>query len=468
MEGKIIGRGALVAAAVVMAGALTPVAAASTPAATDPLTAMQRDLGLTAAQARGRLAREDAASRTEPAARAATGAAFGGAWLDPADQRLVVGITDPDLASRVRALGADPRAVRYARAELDAAAAKLDRGIAPRAISSWYVDVVANRIVVEADPSALAAVAGYAARTGIDAAMLRIVPSAGPVGPLYDVRGGDAYTSGGLGCSIGFSVNRITAPSTRGYVTAGHCVNAGATTTGSNGVTQGTVLGRNFPGNDYAWVQTNANWTPRPLVNLYDGGTLNVQGWREAAVGASVCRSGMKTGWRCGTIQAKGVTVTYSDGSTVYGVTKTSVCSDKGDSGGPFLNGSHAQGVTSGGVLGCTSTGTTFFQPVVPILSVYQLRLLTAGSVTTPPVILRLLCQFDGNGVFSCILSWYHPDGVQIRWTVNGAARSAWNNLSHVTGGCGVGQRIGISATISNSSGSDTAGTSVLCEGEPQ
>jgi streptogrisin C len=117
-------------------------------------------------------------------------------------------------------------------------------------------------------------------------------------------RGGDAYYPGNARCSIGFSVNG-------GFVTAGHCGGVGTSTSGVNGVAQGTVRGSSFPGNDYAWVQVNASWTSRPWVNNYAGGSVSVAGSNEAPVGAWVCRSGSTTGWRCGTIQAKNVTVNY-------------------------------------------------------------------------------------------------------------------------------------------------------------
>jgi hypothetical protein len=69
------------------------------------------------------------------------------------------------------------------------------------------------------------------------------------------------------------------------------------------------------------------------------------------------------------------VTVNYQDKGTVYGLTRTTACADKGDSGGPFLSGDQAQGVLSGGTNGCSPTGTSDFQPVNEILSAYGLAL---------------------------------------------------------------------------------------------
>ncbi|HEY8544187.1 MAG TPA: trypsin-like serine protease, partial [Acidimicrobiales bacterium] len=61
----------------------------------------------------------------------------------------------------------------------------------------------------------------------------------------------------------------------------------------------------------------------------------------------------------------------------VYGLTRTSACAEGGDSGGSFISGNQAQGMTSGGSGNCTFGGTTFFQPVNEVLSRYGLTLVT-------------------------------------------------------------------------------------------
>ena len=141
----------------------------------------------------------------------------------------------------------------------------------------------------------------------------------------------------------------------------------------------GTFQASTFPGRDYAWVRVDAGNTPRPLVNNYSGGTVSVAGATEAAVGAAVCRSGSTSGWHCGTIQQKNASVTYAEG-TVSGLTRTNACAEPGDSGGSWLAGNQAQGVTSGGSGNCTSGGVMYFQPVNPILAAYGLTLLTSGG----------------------------------------------------------------------------------------
>jgi streptogrisin C len=242
-------------------------------------------------------------------------------------------------------------------------------GTAAKSITSWYVDVASNTVVVKAKPEGAAAAKAFAASAGAAAGVVRVEVSAEQPRTFYDVVGGDAYYMGGR-CSVGFAVSG-------GFVTAGHCGTPGTATQGYNQVSQGTFEGSSFPGSDYAWVSTNADWTPTGAVNDYAGGAVAVAGSTESAVGSSVCRSGSTTGWHCGTIQAKNQTVNYAEGA-VGGMTQTDACAEPGDSGGSWLTGNQAQGVTSGGSGNCTSGGTTFFQPVNEILSAYGLSLVTS------------------------------------------------------------------------------------------
>lgn len=182
--------------------------------------------------------------------------------------------------------------------------------------------------------------------------------------------GGDPYYVGNIRCSIGFSVHG-------GYVTAGHC-GRGGIVRGWDGSNQGEFRGWSFPGNDYAWVQTGYGWWTVPVVLGWGNGDRLVRGSWEAPVGSSICRSGSTTHWRCGTVLAKNETVNYGNGQLFYGATKTNACAEGGDSGGSFITGDQAQGVTSGGWGNCSSGGETWFQPVNEILQAYGLTLHTA------------------------------------------------------------------------------------------
>ncbi|MFE5395299.1 carbohydrate-binding protein [Streptomyces sp. NPDC056568] len=343
------------------------------------LRAMERDLGLDRRQAERRLANEADAGATAGRLRAALGADFAGAWVGGAESgTLTVATTDAGDVAAIEAEGAAAEVVRHSLADLDAAKARVDRAVAARgsaAVPVRYVDVRANTVTVRAPHPAAARALLDAA--GADAGPVRVEQSAERPRPLYDLRGGEAYYINNSGrCSIGFPVTKGTQ---QGYATAGHCGRAGASTSGANRVAQGTFQGSVFPGRDMAWVATNSQWTATPYVSGAGGQNVQVAGSTQAPVGASVCRSGSTTGWHCGTVQQHNTSVTYPEG-TITGVTRTTVCAEPGDSGGSYISGSQAQGVTSGGSGDCRSGGTTYFQPINPLLQNYGLTLKTTGG----------------------------------------------------------------------------------------
>jgi streptogrisin C len=109
------------------------------------------------------------------------------------------------------------------------------------------------------------------------------------------------------------------------------------------------------------------------------GTNTRVAGSTEAVLLSSVCRSGYRTGWRCGIIEAKNQTVLVNGSYDiqVLGLTRTSACAEPGDSGGPFISGDQAQGMTSMGSGNCTSGGTSYFQPVKRVLRDLGVALVT-------------------------------------------------------------------------------------------
>jgi streptogrisin C len=356
--------------------AVTPKPAVDAAAGIEPgmAAAMRRDLKLTDAQVAARLRSEAGAAVIEKRLRAKLGATWAGAWVPAGGTRLTVAVTDAKAAAAVRAEGAVATVVKRSERQLTTARTALDkRGAkAGKGVHSWYVDTATNSVVVQA--ATTAAGTSFVKASGADTAAVRVetTTEAAPR-PMYDIRGGDQYViNGNTLCSVGFSVNG-------GFVTAGHCGGVGSPTLGYNNVSQGTFRGSSFPGNDYAWVQTNGNWTTQPWVNNYAGGNVTVAGSNDAAIGASVCRSGRTTGWRCGVIQARDVSVSYPQG-VVSGLTRSNACAEGGDSGGSWVSGNQAQGITSGGSGNCSTGGTMYYQPVNEILGAYGLSLVTTGG----------------------------------------------------------------------------------------
>jgi streptogrisin C len=347
------------------------------------LHALRRDLGLTAAEARQRLENEAEAGTRAGRLRNALGDRFAGAWVHGRTSAgLTVATTDRADVAAIEAGGADAKVVKVKLADLRGVKQALDRAATAtrgRRAPVRYVDIVNNRVTVQATSRAAADELMKAAE--VDRDRVAVTVSKELPRTLYDIVGGDAYyINDAARCSVGFSVTR---DAQQGFVSAGHCGNAGDTTTGYNQVDQGTFQDSVFPGHDYSWVATDDDWTATPYVRGAGGANVTVSGSVEALVGSSVCRSGSTTGWHCGTIQQHDTSVTYPQG-TVDGVTRTTVCAEPGDSGGPFVSGSQAQGVTSGGSGDCTSGGTTYYQPVNPALSAFGLTLTTDTAAEAP------------------------------------------------------------------------------------
>lgn len=134
-------------------GPASPAASSdSAPASPGMLKAMQRDLGLSRAQAERRFDAEHQAASLAPKARKAAGSAYGGSWFDEGSGRLTVGLTpDTDAATvrRVEATGATVRTLAHSARDLDATVARINRLDAPSGISGWGVDPVANTVTVD-------------------------------------------------------------------------------------------------------------------------------------------------------------------------------------------------------------------------------------------------------------------------------------------------------------------------------
>ncbi|MFI8092193.1 trypsin-like serine protease [Streptomyces sp. NPDC086080] len=347
------------------------------------LSALRRDLGLNSQQASERLVNEAEAGTRAGRLRNALGERFAGAWVrGDTSGELTVATTGAGDVAAIEAQGATAKVVRWTLAELRAAKRRLDTA-ATRGTTLdtpvWYIDVAKNRITVEA--TSRSAGTAFIRAAGLQGEDVGVRVTAERPRLLQDITGGDAfYINDSARCSVGFSVTR---GEQAGFVTAGHCGSPGATTTGYDGTAQGVFAASVFPGKDMAWVATNARWTPTPDVKAQDGQEVQITGSAQALVGASVCRSGSTTGWHCGTVQQHDTSVSYAEGR-VDGLTRTTVCAEPGDSGGPFVTGAQAQGVTSGGSGDCTRGGTTFYQPVNPILGDFGLTLTTAAAQTAP------------------------------------------------------------------------------------
>ena len=372
-----IGTGAL---ALGMAIAVAPSAGASAlpaePDTDDTSTTMQealeRDFGLTPFGAEELLQAQAEAFDIDTEASEAAGDAYAGSLFDTNTHELTVLLTDAEAAAAVEATGAETSVVTHGTEGLAEIIEDLDRAGAPNGVVGWYPDVESDTVVIEATDPAEAE--DLLEDANVDASAVQVEETDETPQLYADIVGGDAFHMGGGRCSIGFAAT--DSAGNDGFVTAGHCGTVGTSAQSADGTGSGTFEQSVFPGNDAAFVAATSNWTVTNLVNTYDGGTQEVSGSSQAPVGSAICRSGSTTGWHCGTIEARGQTVSYPEG-TVQDLTRTNVCAEPGDSGGSFISDDQAQGMTSGGSGNCTSGGTTYYQEVTPALNSWNLTLTT-------------------------------------------------------------------------------------------
>ncbi|MGN9795297.1 S1 family peptidase [Streptomyces sp. OZ13] len=231
--------------------------------------------------------------------------------------------------------------------------------------TAWHVDEATGTLVVTADSTvSRAEIAKIKREAGTNAGALRIERTPGTFSKL--ISGGDAVYASGWRCSLGFNVR---SGSTYYFLTAGHCTDGAGTwyTNSSRTTSIGPTTGSSFPGNDYGIVRYSNTSLSHPGTV---GGT-DITSAANATVGMSVTRRGSTTGTHSGSVTGLNATVNYGGGDIVYGMIRTNVCAEPGDSGGPLYSGSRAIGLTSGGSGNCSTGGTTFFQPVTEALSRY-------------------------------------------------------------------------------------------------
>ncbi|WP_298229362.1 S1 family peptidase [Gryllotalpicola sp.] len=203
--------------------------------------------------------------------------------------------------------------------------------------------------------------------------------------------GGDGYyftgtdpggAPGAWVCTVGF-LGHDARTRQRQYLTAGHCGSPKANIDTPDGpVTPyaagavddmvlasgafGSFLKRTFAfggGGDAGLVAiTNRQARTRAAVTTWAGGwsdggaPVPVIGQSAGIVGAPVCRSGITSGWQCGTIMGVDHDELYATGAldkhgnpvwVHLNTVVTTACALPGDSGGPIMMGEYAVGITS-------------------------------------------------------------------------------------------------------------------------
>lgn len=323
---------------------------------------------------------------------AADGHDYDGAYFTADDQLVVLAPTGSAAADAATDAGLKvvaPERGQAALEQLTATISDLAAGADGRAagIATIAPDITTDRVVVTVAGDTAPAqklLATYGDAVEIRQGAANSVQST--------VLGGDEVTMGGFLCSAGFPAKN--ASGTRYMVWVGHCLE-GTTTVSKGGTRIGTTAGTAFtsydgkPDRDIGYVKMDAEDTMSADVNDY--GTTSAldasRGVWRAPVGTDVCKSGRTTGITCGKVTGYGASVTYSDESgqpvaQVSGLGTSTVCTEGGDSGGAYVSGGYAVGMTSGGPAnqrcggfnsGTVSGASSYFQPVDDALRYYGL-----------------------------------------------------------------------------------------------
>ncbi|WP_431968138.1 S1 family peptidase [Nocardia sp. bgisy134] len=299
---------------------------------------------------------------------------FGGAWLDDAGKAIVAVAQGPgaeEARKAAESAGFEVRNVAKSEAALRGEKSAFDRWLEsqPEAVAALVrgvvIDTVNNSIAVRVDQ------AGLPMPSFVDPSRVIVMapPVAGELLPQGTaiaegdnraaLAGGDGYASVGGGsqlrCSFGF--NGTDRAGNVVNISAGHCNpdlgNPSAVhellpqeRRGAQlGVFQKSVLGNQ----DYSIIRINDSFADRfsnNSVKVPGAGPIAVDGVATPVVGAPVCKSGSRTGFSCGVVNAVDQTVQVGDRELTQSFS-ANICALPGDSGGPIVTGRLALGISS-------------------------------------------------------------------------------------------------------------------------
>ncbi|WP_350276159.1 peptidase S1 [Kribbella sp. HUAS MG21] len=394
------------------AAALAPVQTATSapvPAPVDGVyDVLGKTWGVTPAQAKARLdaehrlasALESAQKATQKAAQQATPKAaqsaspeLDGAFFNSA-RELVVNVHSAEAAEVARDHGLTPRTV----ARGEKALTKLQKQVEALAtasgstqVQSIGTDLPTDRVQVVLQPGrqsakTVALVNRLKAVPGVD-----VSTNTTTLTMTYDVIGGQIMDLvPGTNCSLGYSGTRN---GNNVMLSAGHCVEGNPMVQNRYGQRLGVGIASRFrtgsPSVDMGLMDIDSTNVGRGYIDNRNGQTTRVTGSSKAPVGSTICKAGNTTGWTCGNITNYNLTVNYGGAggsiTRTSGLARSTVCTEGGDSGGAYISGTIAQGMTSGGPndghdcgwnQGGNATGSySFYQPVVDAASYYGVTL---------------------------------------------------------------------------------------------
>ncbi len=376
------------------AAALAPMQTATSAPAPKPVDGVYdvlgKSWGVSPAEAKVRLDGE----HTKAAAFETAKTELDGAFFN-SERQLVVNVHSARAAQVAREHGLSPRSV----ARGEKALAKLQSQVQALAdksgslqVQSIGADLPTDRLQVVLQPGkqsakTVALVKQLKAISGVDVSTNNTT-----LAMTADVIGGQIMDLvPGTNCSLGFPGTRNGGDNV--LLSAGHCVEGNPMIQNRSGVRLGVGVASRFrtgsPSVDMGLMDIDSNNVGRGYIDNRNGQTTRVTGSSKAPVGSTICKAGNTTGWTCGTITQYNLTVNYggAGGSVTQtsGLARSTVCTEGGDSGGAYISGTTAQGMTSGGPSdghdcgwnqGGNATGSySFYQPVVDAAQYYGVTL---------------------------------------------------------------------------------------------
>ncbi|WP_433660349.1 S1 family peptidase [Nocardia sp. CA-128927] len=303
---------------------------------------------------------------------------FAGSWLDDGGKGVIALAQGPgadEARKAAESAGFEVRNVAKSESTLRGEKTAFQRWLdgQPEAVSALVrgvvIDTVNNSIAVRVDKPGLpmpnfvdpARVIVMAPPVAGEQATLQATEIAGAANGV--LAGGDGYASVAgrlsLRCSLGF--NGTDAKGNIVNITAGHC-NPDIPSAGSdnaarvhelNGDRLGNELGRFeksvLGAQDYSIVRIAdqaRNRFASNEVRVPGAPSVHVTGVGVPVVGAPVCKSGSRTGYSCGVVNAVDQTVQVGERELTQAFS-ANICALPGDSGGPIVTGTQALGISS-------------------------------------------------------------------------------------------------------------------------
>lgn len=208
------------------------------------------------------------------------------------------------------------------------------------------------------------------------ALLVAVAPPAASADRQPVIAGGDViYSQAGGRCVVGFNAQKGEQP----YgIILGRCAGAVGTTWYADATRKipiGTTAVATFPRADYGLVQyTNPDVSYPGKIRPGTGSAIDIVGAEQPVAGHAMCQVGQRVGYQCGTVRAVNVSVTVP-GGTLTGLFTSSACSEAEDAGGPAFTSNKALGIIVGQTGGCRHGGTTYYQPILPVLAAHSLTL---------------------------------------------------------------------------------------------